>query len=128
MQQAQQAAAEHAQRQGAGALTTGARLRANFLTVLETVLQHDSHLLDEAELGFAAAFQVLPTHSQSRDGADMGPCAPLKCIVRASGADGLGGPDRCAMSLPCIAASTQTGCAPCMRSSAVLTPCAHGLG
>ncbi|GAB4815648.1 hypothetical protein N2152v2_002694 [Parachlorella kessleri] len=59
VQRAQQAAAEHAQRQGAGGLTTGSRLRANFLTVMDTVLEHDAHLLDGAELGFADAFRDL---------------------------------------------------------------------
>jgi hypothetical protein len=37
---------------------TGERLHHNFLTVLETVQQHDAHLLAEKELGFVAAYKV----------------------------------------------------------------------
>ena len=37
---------------------TGERLHANFLAVLDTVQQHDSHLLADLETGFIAAYKV----------------------------------------------------------------------
>lgn len=52
---AQDAAAAHVQ---AGPQATGERLHANFLAVLQTVQQHDSHLLDELETSFIAAYKV----------------------------------------------------------------------
>lgn len=52
---AQDAAAAHVQ---AGPQATGERLHANFLAVLQTVEQHDSHLLAELETGFITAYKV----------------------------------------------------------------------
>ncbi|KAI7839720.1 hypothetical protein COHA_006524 [Chlorella ohadii] len=58
---AQDAAAAHVQ---AGPQATGERLHANFLAVLQTVQQHDSHLLDELETSFIAAYKALPLPAQ----------------------------------------------------------------
>ncbi|PRW59254.1 fanconi-associated nuclease 1-like protein isoform X1 [Chlorella sorokiniana] len=56
LSRAQDAAAAHVQ---AGPQATGERLHANFLAVLQTVQQHDSHLLAELETRFIAAYKGL---------------------------------------------------------------------
>lgn len=64
---AQDAAAAHVQ---AGPQATGERLRANFLAVLQTVQQHDTHLLAELETGFITAYKVGSAGASTSGSAD----------------------------------------------------------